>query len=264
MPSYFIDIGPFHTNFYTFSVTAATIIGSAFVVYAMRQSARLGDMTDVLLAGLAGGLGMGRLFHVMLNWAYFSVQPDEIMKVNAGGLDWHGAFLGAMAGVLVMSRLRTVPRLRLLDALAIVLPLLALAAWWGCGAAHCAYGAEVDNLSRYPAWLVWEEADIYNIIAPRYATQRLGMMVSAAILAVMLVTAAMDWLRGRRLWLALVLVAAGMFAIGFMRGDYGLVVAGLRQDQWLDVAMGVGGIVLLVVRWVDVNERSEGTTTVES
>jgi phosphatidylglycerol:prolipoprotein diacylglycerol transferase len=255
VPSYFIDIGPIHTSFYTFIVIAAIIAGSAFVAVVMRQSAAPAQIVDVLLAGLAAGLLLGRFIHVLLNWVYFSVQREEIWHIDAGGLDWHGAFIGAMAAILVMARMRNLPRGRLLDALAIVLPLIALAAWWGCGAAHCAYGAEVDNLSHYPAWLVWEEADIYNIIAPRYATQLLGMIISAAILAVMLVITALNWLRGRRLWLALALVAIAMFVLGFTRGDYGLVVAGLRQDQWLDAAMTVCGIALLLAGW-RVTERS--------
>jgi prolipoprotein diacylglyceryltransferase len=200
----------------------------------------------VWLAGIAGGLLVGRAVHVALNWAYFELERGEIWQLNAGGQDWRGAFLGALLGMWLMARLRDVPFDALLDGLAPVLPMIALAGWWGCGAAHCAYGKEVENLSFYPAWQVWEEADIYNLIAPRYATQRLGMILAWAALVIVLAVMWRGWLKWRRLWLALVLIAAGMFALGFLRGDYAVLLGGLRLGQWLDLALALLSIIGLL------------------
>lgn len=117
--------------------------------------------------------------------------------------------------------------------------------WWGCLGAACGYGAEVDTLARYPAWAVAELPDVYGLPAPRWNTQVFGMALGAALLPLMALLAARGWLRGRRFWLALALLSAGMFAIGFVRADYAPTLAGLRADQWLDLIL-----MTLALRWL--------------
>lgn len=250
MPSPFTTIGPIHTTFYTFIISLSLIAGMGMaMLWRLRIGEHPGAVVDASLVAIAGGMIAGRVLHVALNWIYFDAQRGEILSISAGGLDWRGAFIGAVIGLALMAKWRDLSLAGLLDALAPALPLIALAAWWGCGASHCAYGAEVDNLSEHPGWLVWEEADIYNLSAPRYATQRLGIALAALVLLVMLIVVWRGWLSGRRMWLALVLVAASMFGLGFLRGDYAAVVAGLRLGQWLDLALVMaGGVMIVLVR----------------
>ncbi|MDL1902993.1 hypothetical protein FBR02_19770 [Anaerolineae bacterium CFX9] len=60
---------------------------------------------------------------------------------------------------------------------------------------------------------------------------------------------------GRRFWLALALFSAGMFIIGFWRGDSLPILYGLRLDQWLDgllLSMAFTGIIARRQRATDV------------
>jgi len=262
MPTLYTTIGPWTFPTFTLFLTLAVLVSAGIV---LRRAARPDWVADVYLGALVGAVLGARLFHVLLNWDYFRANLNEAFVVSLGGLDWHGAILGGLVGLYLAMRVRqwitarrggfqTLPYTYpdLLDFLTPALPLLSLAAWWGCLAASCAYGLEVDNLSNYPALMVAETADVYGIVAPRYNTQVFGLIVSIVVL---LVVGILFW-RGRlqtpppnplpvhgegeqrwRFWLTLALLSVGMFVIGFYRGDYVLRVAGLRGDQVLDVAL---------------------------
>jgi phosphatidylglycerol---prolipoprotein diacylglyceryl transferase len=244
MPPPFTSIGPLTIQTYTLliGIGIAAGVGIAALMGWLRGSAPVARVVDAALIAMAAGLLLGRALHVALHWAYFRDNTGEILRFTAGGLSWHGALIGALLGLWLAGRLRRVDRPRLLDDLAPSLPLLALLAWWGCGAARCGFGAEVENLAHYPSLLVWEVQDIFNMRAPRFATQPLGMMFSGTLLVVTLLITARGWLAGRRFWLTLALLAAGMFALGFLRGDYAEIFAGLRADQWLDLLLVAAGL----------------------
>ena len=104
---------------------------------------------------------------------------------------------------------------------------------------------------------VSETADVYGIAVPRYNTQVFGLILS---LIVMIVVALVMWTgkpspptplphgEGRkmwRFWFVLALLSAGMFVIGFFRGDSSIYIANFRADQILDV-MFVGMSVLAI------------------
>lgn len=238
----------------------ALCLGMTVLGYRWRHVAPMSKIVDACLVGLFGGLVLARGFHVLLNWSYFRLHVPEITQISAGGLNWHGAVLGALVGIYVMASWRKLKFPVLLDALAWSLPIMALFAWWGCGAAHCSYGAEVGNLSNYPGWLVWEERDIYNIIAPRYAIQPLGMAFSILLMLGVLMLSRRNRAKGVRFWVMLALLAFGMFISGFLRGDYAPFLLGLRADQWLDVGLLVLSGVML---WYGNNRRVKYSRVVQ-
>ncbi|MBZ0303081.1 MAG: prolipoprotein diacylglyceryl transferase [Anaerolineae bacterium] len=235
MPSFYTILGPLQIQTFTLVLALAVAISAGWAVY--RTSGRPGPLVDTCLGGLIGGVISARLIHVLLNWPYFEYNTREIVRIHAGGLDWHGALLGGLIGLVAVARWRQVDFPRLLDALTPVLPLLMLAGWWGCHAANCAYGVEVDTLANYPPLVVAELPDVYGIPAPRYDTQLFGLICGLLAAALVVVLFWRGWLQGRRFWLILALLSLSMFAIGFYRSDYALSIAGLRDDQWLDLGV---------------------------
>jgi phosphatidylglycerol---prolipoprotein diacylglyceryl transferase len=241
MPDSFLTLGPLSVRLYTLVLALAVLISASVGVRHVRQQGPVGPVVDVYLGGLIGGMVIGRLVHVLLNWNYFAYNLNETFQLAAGGLDWHGAVIGGLIGLMIVARWRQVELSLLHDSLTIALPLLALAGWFGCWSAACGYGAEVTNMADYPALLVWEAPDVFGIYAPRFNTQVLGILVVAVILGIAMVLIWRDWLRHVRFWLVLVLLSAVMFGLGFLRGDYALFAGGLRLDQWLDLFMiGLG------------------------
>jgi phosphatidylglycerol:prolipoprotein diacylglycerol transferase len=239
MPDILRAANPLDMSDYTRLIGLGVIITFMMVMARSGGPYRAGRSFDVALAGLIGGIVLARVFHVALNWSYFGDHTGEIAQLRAGGLDWHGAVIGALLAMALVARLRDVDFSHLLGVLALALPLLAFVSWWGCLYARCSYGAEVDNLAHHPGWLVWEAPDIYNIYLPRYRTQALGMGLSAMLLAV---SVALAWWNqpqppAHRFWLMLALLSTGMFALGGLRGDFAKMFAGLRADQWLDLLL---------------------------
>jgi phosphatidylglycerol:prolipoprotein diacylglycerol transferase len=247
MPTLYTTIGPWTFPTFSLFLSIAALIGAGI---ALRRAARPGAAADAYLGALVGAVVCARISHVILSWNYFRDFPHEAFTISLGGLGWHGAVLGGIAGLWATIRLRNwllshfgfAPAdpyqfANLLDALTPALPLLGLAGWWGCMAALCGYGLEVDNLSNYPFYAVSESADVYGIVAPRYHTQVFGLLLSAAVLLFAMLLFWRGWLRYRRFWFTLALLSAGMFVIGFYRADAVLMIGNLRGDQIFDVGM---------------------------
>ncbi|MCC7452251.1 MAG: prolipoprotein diacylglyceryl transferase [Anaerolineae bacterium] len=244
-------IGSIEIRAFTGWVAAGVIFGIALVLgMAFRQPdqrSRLMRWLDALLGAVVVGIIGARAFHVWLNWSYFSVHTDQITAVTSGGLNWHGAILGGLLGAIVVGLLRRVPLHRLLDALALVLPFGAITGWIASATASATYGIEVRTLADFPAWLVIESPDVYGVVAPRLNLLPAGIILAVIVLAVVLMLTAIRWLVGLRLWVALALLALGMAVIDFFRADYVPMWGGRRADHWLDVALAIIAILILLL-----------------
>lgn len=237
----------------TFRLTVAVAVLASVGIGVYRQRSR-GRRVDTYLGAMVLGILGARLFHVGLNWDYFAENTSEIWHVEAGGLDWHGALLGGLLGlVLVIQAQKLITRWRpntdlplsfnpLITILTPALPLIGLGGWVGCLAAGCGYGKEVDSLANYPRWAASELVDVFGIVAPRYNTPYFG--IALCLLGMLLVIVLWRWQDARRFWLVLVLMSLGMFGIGFFRADHTLSAFGLRGDQILDLITALWGIIV--------------------
>lgn len=231
---------------YMMLIAAALLIGFGVMFWESRRSWTLSQAANSALIALALGLFGARTEHIILHWEYFAGVPSEILNLAAGGLNAHGAILGAAFGGWISARLYRNNLGPWLGAAAWMLCLISVAAWWGCAAAACTYGAEVANLANYPSWLVWEAQGDFLMVAPRYAAQPIGAVASAVLLGVIGVAAALGLAGRRRAGLALVGVMLINFVLGFLRGDPGLMLGSLRVTQLMDIALLVAGVLLAV------------------
>lgn len=264
MPSLYTQIGPWTVQTFTL-VTAVGIITSAYI--GLRRFHFDERAANLYLMALLVGLVLARLLHVLLNWDYFGDHQAEIWNLSAGGLDWHGGLLGGVFGLALAHRFMQIlrpgaalpPLPHLLAGLVWALPLIGLSGWYGCMAAGCGYGKEVWTLANFPSWVVWESADVFGIVAPRYSTQRFGLILCGLVGLALL-------LRSRRtaapadervFWFTLALLSAGMFVIGFFRADHTLIFAGLRGDQVLDLLLaGWAGVLAFRSRYNSASVQS--------
>ncbi|MDQ7027649.1 MAG: prolipoprotein diacylglyceryl transferase [Anaerolineae bacterium] len=229
----------FGRQWYTFTLLMmfGTMLSLIWFIYRAPHRQRAATL-DIFLAGLFGGVVIGRLVHVALQWQYFVDRTPEIRKIyDEGGLDWHAVFLGALFSMLLMARLRKIDLNPLLDTFAVLLPIWAILGWWACATIGCAYGLPIERMADYPRGLTWVQPDIFGITEPRFATQLIGIVGSIGLFGIALVLHWRDGLRGGQLWLIVLLLSMGMFGIGFLRGDFSRLLYHLRDEQWLDIGL---------------------------
>jgi phosphatidylglycerol:prolipoprotein diacylglycerol transferase len=78
------------------------------------------DLLTWMVLGVVLGGRLG--FVLFYQPAYYFANPSEILQVWAGGMSFHGGFLGVVAGVVLYSRARGLPLLQVGDAVAMAAP----------------------------------------------------------------------------------------------------------------------------------------------
>ncbi len=227
-------LGSFTLYTYTLLIDLGIVVALA-ALYFKAPAGRGARWLDLGLAAAVGGLLGARLLYVLANLDYFLLHLEDTVRLWDGGLAWPGAAGGALLAAWLYSRRTGEPLLPAFDALALPIALLGGLGWGGCLAAGCAYGFEVAP-GQYPAWLTTNAPDLYGLIAPRFATQALG--VAWSLLALLMLwgtqrSAAAGprrWPAGALGFYALSLVALGAFALAFARGDPMPLAAGYRLD----------------------------------
>lgn len=229
---------------YTEYLMAGALLTAIAAIVAARGRIPAGRLIDCLIAGLIGALIVGRAGHVLLQWSHFSEHAQEIVQLERGGSDWHGALLGGWIGLALMARLRGVPLRPLLEACAPAIPLFLIAGWLACGDRPntCGFGAEIATLADAPPGIAIEAPDVYGLAAPRWNTWAFGIALGMGIGLILLLPP----IRGRRWGVGLIVAGTGMLLIGGLRGDSVPLLAGVRVDQWLDATVALAGITVLV------------------
>lgn len=89
------SIGPFAVRWYGLLMAVSILIG---FYYLRRDGMRLGHSEDFLynfvFLMVVGGVIGARLVYVATNWGDYSAAPLEILRVDHGGLSFHGAVMG--------------------------------------------------------------------------------------------------------------------------------------------------------------------------
>ncbi|MCA9893326.1 MAG: prolipoprotein diacylglyceryl transferase [Anaerolineae bacterium] len=242
----------FRWQTYSAAILLALLITCLWLIWRAPSGQRRAT-ADVLLAGLLGGVLLARVGHVWLWWAYFKDHQAEIIQLSAGGLDWHGAFFGALMASAAVAYWRKLDHGALLSRISFAVPLIGLATWVGCAAVGCAYGAEVAHLYDYPAGMAWIGPDIYGLEAARFNVQGLGALAALILLAIALMLQWRGWFVRTRFWLILLMWSLVVFSLGLLRGDHAEIAYSLRQDQWLDMATALFAFLMI---WVALLRRS--------
>ena len=189
---------------------------------AYRQKLSMGHMAAMLLlASLAGLLGM-RVFHIVIEApGYYVSHPGAILNIGGGGYVSWGAMVGAATAAMVYLRRFRLPAWRYLDAIALGLPIVFFFVRLGCLGAGCCY----DTVADWPIYLVFPTpappAGSTYPGFPLHAVQLYSMM-NALFLFVALHLAARRQKRPGTLILWFV-IGYGLLRLGeeLLRGDLG-------------------------------------------
>jgi prolipoprotein diacylglyceryl transferase len=218
-------------------------------VAARRTDLPPADVLDVALVAVLVGVIGARAGYVTVNWDYYRSHTNEIAQVWQGGLVWHGGLAGGVIGAAVASAWRKLDLRAVLGALTRGLMAGVALGWIGCYLAGAAYGREVFPGDR--GWfLAADLPDMYGLRNPRFATQLLGAAWAAVCFGMSNVECRMSNGRfaasGIRFAVAMMFYSAGMFVLGFTRGDAAPMLGAWRLDQVIDAGIVAAGIVSIL------------------
>jgi len=216
------------------------------------------DVLDVALVAVLVGIIGARAGYVAVNWEYYRSHTNEIARVWQGGLVWHSGLAGGVIGAAIASAWRKLDLRTVLSALTPGLMAGAALGWIGSYLAGAAYGCEVFPGDRW--WfLAADLPDMYGLRNPRFATQLLGAVWAAICFILALFTQADERRRTTdesgpasfvigppSFAIALILYSAGMFVLGFTRGDAEPLLGVWRLDQVMDAGIAIFGVVYIL------------------
>ncbi|MCT8971951.1 prolipoprotein diacylglyceryl transferase [Microbaculum marinisediminis] len=127
-----IELGPFAIRWYALSYVAGILFAWWYMLRLVSNARLWGgtsplekrDVDDLILWITLGVVLGGRLGYVLFyNPAYFIAHPAEILQVWAGGMSFHGGFLGVVLAVLVFAWWRGRPVSAMADISAAATPI---------------------------------------------------------------------------------------------------------------------------------------------
>jgi prolipoprotein diacylglyceryl transferase len=239
-------------NVPSFTALMALALGAGLAltwVAARRTDLPPADVLDVALVAVLVGVIGARAGYVTVNWDYYRSHTHEIAQVWQGGLVWHSGLAGGVIGAAAASAWRKLDLWAVLNALTPGLMAGVALGWIGCYLAGAAYGREAFPGDRW--WfLAADLPDMYGLRNPRFATQLIGAAWAAVCFGMSNVECRMSNGRfaasGIRFAVAMMFYSAGMFVLGFTRGDAAPMLGAWRLDQVIDAGIVAAGIVSIL------------------
>jgi len=219
-----------------YGVMAAVGFGVAAVywsIQARRQGRPCGFGSDLAVWLMAGGLLGARAAYVLANWDRYLAAPEEIVRIDQGGLIYYGGFIGGIAACILFARVRRLPVWATGDFAIIGLPLAHAFGRVGCFLNGCCYGREttsacsvlLDGVRRQPVQL-YESA------------------MNLLVFALLCVYRSRNRRAGTGLALYLTTYPVGRFFLEFLRGDPRLAGPGFNVSQLLSLGWFLVGLAL--------------------
>lgn len=234
--------GPFFLFSYTVVVGLGIVAAIALTAALERREAQqhAGWLDGILVASLIAIIG-GRIIFVGLNWTYYQENLDEIGLVWRGGLSYHGVLLTGIGAFWLWTRWQGKDFGPYVGLIAPAMILVSAFGWFACWLEGCAYGQETVF-----GPLAGDLPDSFGVFGLRYQTQWMGLVLSIAALALILILRR----RVRPLsifWIALLVLSLSRIVVGFYRGDEAPIFANFRLDMIADFVIAVSCLFLLVM-----------------
>ncbi len=149
-----VEIGSLKIRWYGVLIALAILIGTFLALKEIRKKDIDEDkFMNVLLVSIPIAFISARLYYVLFNWDYYSLNLSEIPAVWHGGLAIHGGIIGSFVSAWVMLRYYKISFWQVADAVSPSLILGQAIGRWGNYFNQEAYGYEVSP--EHIPWAMW-------------------------------------------------------------------------------------------------------------
>ena len=238
---------------YWYGITMAVAILIAFIaankLFNKQQAYMRRDIVFeyapiIIVLGLLGA----RLYYCALSHDYYMAHPLEILDIREGGLSIHGAIIGGLISIFMMSKHYRVPLLRLLDPIACATILGQAIGRWGNYFNSEAYGLPVvsgDWGVFIPASKRIAEFANYSVFHPTFLYESVADFIGFIILLVVFNTVGKKRY-GFTFFLYLIIYSLIRFFIEGLRVDSALDVGGFHFAGIVSVVLFFVGVIGLI------------------
>ena len=119
-PGRALALGPLTIHYYGLIIAIGLMLA---VVYACRRCSQFGIKQDDLLDGVLWvtpfAILCARAYYCIFSWADYAENPISVLYIWNGGLAIYGGVLGAVAGILLLCRIKKIKIGALLDMVAL-------------------------------------------------------------------------------------------------------------------------------------------------
>ena len=238
-------IGSRPVYWYGVMMALAFLAGMTHWTWLARRTGRHADTAgDLAFWLMVGGILGARLAYVVSNFDYYRAAPQEIIRVDQGGLIFYGGLIGGAIAFFAFAAWKRVPVLDLGDFTLTALPLGHAFGRVGCFLNNCCGGCPVAHpslltggLDHYPVALYEAGCNLalYAFLTWYFLNRRGTRFGSVAALYLMLYPVV-------------------RFTLEFLRGDERMSVGGLHVAQEISLALLAAGLVLW---WVAGRRKQE-------
>ncbi len=267
-----LALGSLEIRWYGVFVALGFIAGMLLMQWRARKTNyAVGQIPDLVVLAIVGGLLGARLFYVITFWSYFRQHPGQIIRIDQGGLVFYGGFFCAALTLVIYCRMRKLDPWRIADIVAFGLPVGQAFGRIGCFINGCCFGRPIGGplgvtYLKPPHDIIFEIQLAKGQIHPGNIDQLIhpGSTVHSCLpvapvqlsqgLTNLLVFGIILWLstkvkRPGLLFAAyLVFYAIGRFLNEFNRGDYEHLRAGLTNAQVICLILLPVGIIMYLYR----------------
>jgi phosphatidylglycerol:prolipoprotein diacylglycerol transferase len=118
-----LSLGPLAIRWYGVIMAVAVLVGALVFASQLRKRGISSDhVWGMLLLAIPFGILGARLFHVLDDFSFYWRHPGQIITAQLIGLAIYGVLTGGVLAVVIYCRWKKLPTWRVLDALALAIP----------------------------------------------------------------------------------------------------------------------------------------------
>lgn len=260
MHQVFFRIEWLNLTIYWFGVMMATafLVGFANWVYLGKRYSPPRDFNlcaDLLFWIMISGVLGARIISIAYDFDFYMAHPEQILRIDKGGLVYYGGFLGAGVAVAVFARVRKQELVSLFDFIITSLPLSHALGRIGCFLNGCCQGTACNGplAVQYPMYSLPWDAQVqshqitrHQPALPVHPVQLYEAAFNICLYLVLLRVYPRRKSNGLIMAIYLTSYAVGRFCFEFIRGDEVPYMLGLTTSQWTSFFILAFGITMMI------------------
>jgi len=101
-------------------------------------------ISEIVFGTILTGIFGARALHILVNIHYYVLHPAEIIKIRNGGLAVEGAIIFSLIFIILYTKIKRISTVKVLDTIAIFVPIGQAIGRIGCFLNGCCYGKETN------------------------------------------------------------------------------------------------------------------------